>query len=289
VNTGAIDDLNALADICREYDLWLHVDGAFGAFARITKRYGHLLDGLERADSIGFDLHKWMYLPFEIACVLIRDGQAHRDAFAMNASYIAEASRGVIAGGLPFAERGLELTRNFRALKVWMCMKAFGVETFAKLIEQNIDQARYLTQLIDGEWAPEDSLPHVTTGHIWSAGDSPAPRADSALKSDCGAQSASAPRGAHGHLELVAPVSLNVVCFRYTADLDETTLNTLNEELLLRLQESGVAVPSGTTIDGKFCLRAAIVNHRSRRSDFDTLVEATTRLGRQLFHEMSKS
>jgi aromatic-L-amino-acid decarboxylase len=172
VNTGAIDDLNALADICREYDLWLHVDGAFGAFARITKRYGHLLDGLERADSIGFDLHKWMYLPFEIACVLIRDGQAHRDAFAMNASYIAEASRGVIAGGLPFAERGLELTRNFKALKVWMCMKAFGVETFAKLIEQNIDQARYLAQLIDGEWAPEDSLPHVTTGHIWSAGDS---------------------------------------------------------------------------------------------------------------------
>jgi aromatic-L-amino-acid decarboxylase len=115
VNTGAIDDLPAIATICKNHDLWFHIDGAFGAFAKLSPRFGHLVNGLNQADSIGFDLHKWMYMPFEIACVLVKDGKMHHQAFAMNASYIEETTRGVIAGGLPFAERGLELTRNFKS------------------------------------------------------------------------------------------------------------------------------------------------------------------------------
>jgi aromatic-L-amino-acid/L-tryptophan decarboxylase len=229
VNTGAVDDLEGIAEICREHDLWFHIDGAFGAFARITDRFADTVRGLEMADSIGFDLHKWMYMPFEIACVLVKDGDAHREAFAMNASYIAETTRGVIAGGLPFAERGLELTRNFKALKVWMSLKAHGISTFQNLIEQNIEQARYLERRINE--VPE--------------------------------------------LELLAPVSLNVVCFRYVAPgLKEGELDVLNKELLLRLQESGEAVPSGTTINGRYAIRVAIVNHRSKFSDFDRLVSA---------------
>lgn len=241
VNTGAIDDLDEIAGICREHDLWFHVDGAFGAFARISDRFSHLVRGLELADSIGFDLHKWMYMPFEIACVLVRDGEAHREAFSMNASYIADTARGVIAGGLPFAERGLELTRNFKALKVWMSLKAHGVDSFARLIEQNIDQARHLERLVK----------------------------------------------ANPELELLAPVSLNVVCFRYCADMSEAKLDKLNEELLLRLQESGAAVPSGATVNHRYGLRAAIVNHRSKFEDFDLLVRETLRLGRQLVCEMN--
>lgn len=242
VNTGAIDDLSAIADLCREYDIWMHVDGAFGAFASITERYARLLNGLERADSIGFDLHKWMYMPFEVACVLVRDGQAHHDAFAMSADYIAETSRGVMAGGLPFAERGLELTRNFKALKVWMCLKAYGIDKFAALIEQNIDQASYLAALIS----------------------------------------------ASAELELLAPVALNVVNLRFFAPgLDDLQLDELNQELLLRLQESGIAVPSATALAGKYALRVAIVNHRSRFCDFDTLVEAVVAIGRQLLNEMA--
>jgi aromatic-L-amino-acid decarboxylase len=241
VNTGAIDDLEGLAQFCREEDLWFHVDGAFGALARIAPSLAPLVTGIEQADSIAFDLHKWIYLPFEVACVLVRDAQAHRNAFTMRPSYLAETSRGVIAGGLPFAERGLELTRSFRALKVWMSLKTHGVEAFARLIEQNVSQARYLAALIDAE--PD--------------------------------------------LELIAPVPLNIVCFRFApAGVDRDALNRVNEEILLRIQESGLAVPSSTTIDGKFSLRVAITNHRSRKEDFDMLAEAVSRMGREVAAEL---
>jgi glutamate/tyrosine decarboxylase-like PLP-dependent enzyme len=237
VNTGAIDDLAALGRFCREQDLWFHVDGAFGALAKIAPSLASLVAGMEQADSIAFDLHKWVYLPFEIACVLVRDAKAHRDTFTMRPSYLAETSRGVIAGGLPFAERGLELTRSFRALKVWMSLKTHGIDAFARLIEQNVRQARYLVALIEAD----------------------------------------------RDLELVSPVPLNIVCFRFApkAARDET-LNRINEEILLRIQESGLAVPSSTTIDGKFALRVAITNHRSRQEDFDLLIEAVSRLGREV-------
>jgi aromatic-L-amino-acid decarboxylase len=148
VNTGAVDDLNALADFCQAEGLWLHVDGAFGALARLSPRLAPLVAGLERADSLAFDLHKWMYLPFEIACVLVRDPAAHTGTFALAPSYIARLARGVSAGGFPFSDRGVDLTRGFKALKAWMCMKAYGVDAFARLIEQNVEQTRYLVQRI---------------------------------------------------------------------------------------------------------------------------------------------
>jgi len=193
--------------------------------------------GIERADSIGFDLHKWMYLPFDAACVLVRDAEMHRSAFALSPAYLETATRGVIAGGLPFADRGVDLTRSFKALKVWMSLKAHGVDAFARIIEQNVAQARYLAERI----------------------------------------------GAAPDLELLAPVPLNVVCFRYApAGVPESRLNRLNQELLLRLQERGVAVPSGTTLDGKYALRVAIVNHRSRTRDFDLLVEKAREVGEEV-------
>jgi aromatic-L-amino-acid decarboxylase len=242
INTGATDNLQALAALCREENLWFHVDGAFGALARLVPSLQPIVAGIELADSIALDLHKWMYLPFEIACVLIRDEEMHRRAFARSASYLAETTRGVIAGGLPFAERGIELTRGFKALKAWMCLKAYGIKTLADMIEQNVQQARYIATLIRE----------------------------------------------HPDLELLAPVPLNTVCFRYRSDgLSVDELNELNEELLIRVQESGVAVPSSTKIDGAFALRVAIVNHRSRREDFDLLVEAVVQQGAQLVRERS--
>ena len=237
VNTGAVDDLNALADLCRDLGLWLHVDGAFGALARLSPELRGLVSGLERADSIAFDLHKWMYLPFEVACLLVRDAAAHRAAFAAEASYLGPTERGVLAGGLPFADRGIELTRGFKALKVWMSLKAHGVKTFARLIEQNVAQAAFLAGLVRR----------------------------------------------HPRMELLAPVPLNVVCFRSRpAGVPAEGLDTLNEEVLMRLQESGVAVPSSTRIGGRFAIRAAIVNHRSRREDFRKLVEEVDLLGQRI-------
>jgi aromatic-L-amino-acid decarboxylase len=237
VNTAAIDDLAALADICCEQDLWFHVDGAFGALATLSTALRPLLSGMKRADSLAFDLHKWMYLPFECACLLVRDAETHRATFASSASYLAQHDRGVIAGGLPFADRGIELTRGFKALKIWMSLKAYGVNAFTRVIQQNVEQARYLAELVT----------------------------------------------AHPDLEVLAPVSLNIVCFRFAAKgVDEDELNRINREALLRLQESGTAVPSSTSIDGKFAIRCAIVNHRSRTSDFDLLVEKFSAIASEL-------
>lgn len=148
VNTGAVDDLPGLAALCRKHGLWFHVDGAFGALLRLTKEYAGLVRGIEQADSLAFDLHKWVYMPFEIGCVLVRDPKAHTETFATQASYLEEAEGGIMAGGLPFADRGVELTRGFRALKLWMSLQVHGVDTFSRLIAENMRQAAYLEQLI---------------------------------------------------------------------------------------------------------------------------------------------
>jgi aromatic-L-amino-acid decarboxylase len=237
VNTGAIDDLAAIADFCSGEKIWFHVDGAFGALLRLSDKLRPLVSGLEKADSLAFDLHKWGYLPFECACVLVRDPEIHRDTFSTRASYLDETARGVIAGGLPFAERGLDLTRGFKALKVWLSFKAHGTRAIARIIEQNVEQSRYLVGLIND----------------------------------------------HPQLELLAPAPLNVVCFRYRpAGYPEGDLNGMNKEILIRVQESGVAIPSGTVLQGRYALRCANVNHRTRRSDFELLINAVVRIGNEL-------
>jgi glutamate/tyrosine decarboxylase-like PLP-dependent enzyme len=233
VNSGATDDLDALADLCAEEELWFHVDGAFGALARLAPSLAAALEGMERADSLAFDLHKWMYLPYEIACVLVRDRVAHEAAFSVTPSYLTDEGRGVIAGGLPFADRGVELTRNFKALKVWLSLKAEGADKFARVIEQNVEQARRFAKRIV-------EVPDVV---------------------------------------LSAPVSLNIVCFRAAPpamSLDEQ--DALNKELLLRIQETGLAIPSGSKIGGRYVIRVACSNHRSRWEDFELLAAGIERL-----------
>jgi len=213
------------------------VDGAFGALAALSPAHRDLVAGLDRADSLAFDLHKWMYLPFEAGCVLVRDAAAQRAAFALTASYLRPVGRGPAARPMEFADVGLDLSRGFRALRVWMSLRHHGSDAFGRLIGQNIEQARYLADLVRAE--PE--------------------------------------------LELLAPVAMNVVCFRYVPlgrDGTAGDLDALNTEVLLRLQESGVAVPSSTLIGGRFAIRVAITNHRSRREDFALLVSEVVAHGR---------
>jgi glutamate/tyrosine decarboxylase-like PLP-dependent enzyme len=238
VNTGAFDDIEQLAAICARENLWLHVDGAFGALAALSPSHRGLVAGMQRADSLAFDLHKWMYMPLEIACILVRSEAAHRQTFALSTDYLKHGGdRGLIAGNKWFSEYGLQLSRGFRALKAWMSLKTYGVARYRRLIAQNVSQARYLKALIEAE--PE--------------------------------------------LECMAPVSLNIVCFRYCDNrLATEQLNGLNQELLVRLHESGLAAPSYTTLKGQYVLRVAITNHRSRRVDFDILVREVLRLGREL-------
>jgi aromatic-L-amino-acid/L-tryptophan decarboxylase len=246
VSTGAVDDLTGLAQLCREHGLWFHVDGAFGALLRVSPRYAPMLRGMEQADSLAFDLHKWMYLPFDIGCVLIRDAAAHTAAFSAPASYLEPAERGMLAGGMAFSDRGLELTRNFKALKVWMSLKTHGVSSFAALIEQNMEQSQHLSHAVEAD----------------------------------------------RELELLAPTSMNIVCFRYRPlrnasrlPLDAETLNTLNRELVVRIQESGRYVVSGTVLGERYAIRVANTNHRSRMEDFDSLTRDVVQTGREIWRE----
>lgn len=240
VNTGAIDDLNALADLCAREGVWFHVDGAIGAVAALAPAVRPRLAGMARADSLAFDLHKWLYVPYEAGCVLVRDAQAHRQAFSVTPQYLTHAERGLAAGDYWFSDYGLQLSRGFKALKIWLSLKEHGAARYGRLIEQNLAQAQHLAALVEA--APD--------------------------------------------LELVAPVPLNIVCWRYNpGGLDEAALNALNQELLIRLYESGVAAPSGTTLGGRYALRAAITNHRSRREDFDLLVQTVRALGAELAKE----
>lgn len=237
VNTGATDNLDRLASICEREKLWFHVDGAFGALAALSPALRPLVAGMERADSLAFDLHKWMYMPYEVGCALVRQEEAHRRAFALTPDYLTHSERGLAGGKIWFSDYGVQLSRGFRALKVWMSMKEHGVQKYGKLIQQNVDQARYLAKLVE---------------------DSP-------------------------ELQLLAPVPLNIVCFRFIADQhDDETLNELNKELLIQLHERGVAAPSYTMINGRYSLRVAITNHRSKRQDFEVLVNEAVRVGREL-------
>lgn len=237
VNTGATDDLTALADLCRAEQLWLHVDGAFGALVRLAPGLSGIVRGLESADSVSFDLHKWGYLPFEVGCTLVRHPDVHRDTFAVAPSYLGATPRGPAAGGVLFADLGVQLSRGFRALKVWMAFQTHGADLIGRLIAQNVEHVRYLTSLVD----------------------------------------------AHPQLERLAPAPLNICCFRFVAPgLDTDALNALNQEILWRLQESGIALPSHTVLDGRFAIRVANTNQRTRREDFDILIQAVVDIGREV-------
>lgn len=234
VNTGATDDLTALAAVCRREGMWFHVDGAFGAIAMLSPSLRPIVRGLEQADSLAFDLHKWLHVQYEAGCVLVRDAKAHEHPFREPATYLKWMERGYAAGPAAFRDYAPELSREFRALKIWMAFQSHGIDRYRALAEQNVAQARYLTGLVER----------------------------------------------HPSLELLAPTALNIVCFRYRRDgLDDEALNGINQEILMRLQEDGVAVPSGTMVRGRFAIRCAITNHRSRLEDFDALVAAIVRSG----------
>ena len=229
VDIGAIDDLKAIAELCREEGIWFHVDGAFGALAIFSPELAPLLDGIALADSIALDFHKWGQVPYDAGFLLVRDGERHRQAFAQPAAYLSREARGLAAGSVWPCDLGPDLSRGFRALKTWFTLKTFGTDRLGEVIARSCALARYLETRVLAE-----------------------------------------PR-----LELLAPVNLNIVCFRYRAG------DAVNREIVADVQVSGIAAPSGTILNGKFAIRAAIVNHRTAESDIDALVAAVIRFGMQ--------
>lgn len=150
VNTGAIDDLQALASVAAAEDLWLHVDGCIGALIAIAPENRYRVAGIEKANSVALDPHKWLHAPFEAGCVLVQDAGAHRGTFAVTPEYLVATARGLASAPWLY-DYGLQTTRGFRALKIWMAVKEHGIGKFGRLVDQNIAQGRYLSDLIEVE------------------------------------------------------------------------------------------------------------------------------------------
>jgi aromatic-L-amino-acid/L-tryptophan decarboxylase len=231
VDIGAIDDLAALSSLCRDEGLWFHVDGAYGALGILSPALAPRLAGLESADSIALDFHKWGQVPYDAGFLMVRDGRQHRETFSAPAAYLRRETRGLAAGSPWPCDLGPDLSRGFRALKTWFTLKTYGIEKLGAMITRTCALAGYLETRILAE-----------------------------------------PR-----LELLAPVQLNIVCFRYRA----ADANKVNGNIVVDIQESGIAAPSTTVIDGQLAIRAAIVNHRTDTCDIDALISAVLEFGSQ--------
>jgi aromatic-L-amino-acid decarboxylase len=240
VNTGAIDDLAAIAALCRAEHLWLHVDAAFGGLAILVPDHRSALAPMREADSIAFDFHKWLQVPYDAGCVLVRNEALHRASFSARREYLAHDGA-ALAGGDPwFCEYGPEMSRGFRALKIWFTIKAYGIADLAGAIARNCADARHLGKRV----------------------------------------------AASRELELLAPVSLNIVCFRFaSAGLPQGSLDAVNEAIVAALHRSGIAAPSTTRIGGCLAIRACLVNHRTTTADLDLLACEVERLGHALTRE----
>ena len=216
VSTGSIDPLNEIAEICRQHSLWMHVDGAYGALAALAMP--EKFSGLNKADSVSLDPHKWLYQPAGCGCLLYRDASAARRAFAHSEDYVRTLATDPIEG-FAFFEESMELSRPFRALKVWLSLRFFGLRAFQESIREDLRLAQVLVR--DIERQPK--------------------------------------------LELLAPVELSAVCFRYIHP--GSSLDDLNRAILARVIQRGKVYISNATVHGKFALRACLVNHRSTEAD----------------------
>lgn len=222
-NTGAVDPLEPIAAICRQHDLWLHIDGSYGALAAIASP--DRLRGLALADSLSLDPHKWLYQPVDCGALLYRSTAAARAAFSHTGDYARTFGSDPLEA-FAFFEESLELSRRFRALKLWLSLRYHGAEAFRAAIRADLQHAADLARAV------RDT----------------------------------------GDLELLAPVELSAVCFRYRAGVSESDLNRVNAAILKRIIERGRIYLSNASLAGRFALRACFVNHRTTDSDVAGIV-----------------
>lgn len=226
VNTGAIDPIAAIADACAQRRVWLHVDGSYGALAAKSALIDGAMAGLDRADSVSLDPHKWLYAPLDAGCLLVRDASALRLAFSEGADYIDVVADREMSE-FAYWDHSPELSRRFRALKIWFMLKIHGARAIQGAIDSNIAVARHLAKLV----------------------------------------------AASADFELLAPVPLSIVCFRYKGGDDG-----FNRTLMVEVQRDGDSYLSNAVIDGRFALRACIVNYRTTIEDADRLLHAIRRV-----------
>jgi aromatic-L-amino-acid decarboxylase len=227
-NTGSIDPLPGLAALCRERGAWLHVDAAYGGFAGLTERGRVLLQGIEQADSVTLDPHKWLYQPYECGALLVRDDHALRSAFQMTPDYLQDSEEADEEVNL--SDRGVQLTRSSRALKVWLSLQYFGERAFRTAIDASMDLAQLVCERVQA--GPD--------------------------------------------LELMAPPSLGIVCFRRrfagvaSSDADA---DLRNAALVAGLERSGLGLVSSTNLRGRYALRVCVMNHTTMRADVERVMD----------------
>jgi aromatic-L-amino-acid/L-tryptophan decarboxylase len=248
VSTGAIDPLPEIAHLCREYGLWFHVDGAYGAPAAVLPEASDELRALSMADSLSVDPHKWLYAPLEAGCALVRDPELLRETFSFHPPYYPDEQEATDDAPIFYHEFGPQNSRGFRALKVWLGLRQAGRDGLITLIRDDIALAHRMFELAEDH----DELEAVTIG-------------------------------------------LSITTFRYVprgvipgSDGAESYLDTLNREILERMQKGGEAFVSNAVIDERYLLRACIVNFRTTATDVEALIDLVVRLGREVHAELSR-
>jgi glutamate/tyrosine decarboxylase-like PLP-dependent enzyme len=249
VSTGAIDPLDDIADLCAEHGLWMHVDGSYGGVAALTDTLRPSFAGIERADSVALDAHKWLYVPHSSGMIVVRDMSVLGAAFAIEPSYLYEEKE-ASGRGIDLFALGPQFSRGFHALKIWVSLLAHGWSAYERRIAHDVALARYLF----------------------------------------------ARASTHPELEPIGPPpTLSIACFRYVPPelrggaAADAYLNRLNEALMMDLQLGGRVFPSNAVIDGRFALRACIVNYRTEVEHLDALIDETVARGRALHARLATS
>lgn len=245
VSTGAFDSLAEIAEIAKRYALWFHIDASYGGFAALAPSKKHLFEDISEADSISLDPHKWLYLPIDCGCVLYRDAATARAAFSHNAEYIRVVGENIEE--FAFWDYTPELSRRFRALKVWMMLKGVGTKALGEAIEQNINCAKYLESLVETSRDFEMLAPVELSIFCFR----------------------------------YVPPDLRKELL--TADLDRTEqinreLDALNERIMVKLQRDGSSYLSNAVAKGRFALRGCVINYRTTKKDMELLLEDIRRV-----------
>ncbi len=246
VSTGAVDDLKGIVAICKAYDIWFHIDGAYGIPAAIIPELKTLFAGMEDADSIALDPHKWLYNPLEAGCTLVKNPEHLLQTFSSHPVYYNFASTDEPAHN--YYEYGLQNSRGFRALKVWLTLQQVGRSGYIKMIDEDIQLSELLFSLAKSH----SELEAVTQNLSIST------------------------------LRYVPPG------FGHESENNKAYLNRLNEALLNQLQKGGEVFLSNAIVNDKYCLRGCIVNFRTSKKDIEEIIEIIVREGKKMHRELMK-
>src|SRR5258706_5971041 len=251
VNTGAVDRLDEIAEVATEFNLWFHIDGAYGALAALDDTKRHLFRGLERADSISLDPHKWLYVPIDSGCLLFRDEARARAAFSFEGADYIKVHEQNETEAFAFWNYGPELSRRFRALKIWLTLRYYGARRIARTITEDNAIAAYLGEQVEA--ATDFELLAAAELSICCFRYVP-PAFQSRLQSNNEAMCAEA----------------------------DTELDQLNTQIMYAVQRGGRSYLSSATIRGKFALRASVTNFRNTRADIAKALEIIREAARSL-------